>query len=328
MHRRMLVLGGLVVLVVLTAGLRLLVGSGSLGDPELAPVLLRMRGVQAGIAALAGAALAVAGALVQALFRNPLADPGVLGIGAAAMLGGQLALLAGAASGLLASATFASELLVPLGSLAGGLAALLALLGVHRRLGEGLGVLLAGVVLGMACGAASSLLVAWSQGDWQLARALLGLGMGDISGKGALQLWLATPLVLAGLFAACGQARGCDLLLSGDDEARALGLETARLRCWLVLWCALLVAAAVAIGGVLPFVGLIVPHLLRPLLGVSHRTLLPAAALGGAALAVSADVLAQVLHPRGVLPLGAVCAALGAPVFIALLLRRGAGAWR
>lgn len=311
------------ILVAVAAG-RLLVGAGSLADAQLSATFLALRGTQVGVAALAGAALAVAGCLAQALFRNPLAEPGVLGISAGAMLGAQLCLLALARFG----SSLPAELVLPAGCGAGALLVLMLLLTVQARLGEGLSVLLAGVVAGLACGAVSGLLLAWTGSDWQLARAMARLGQGDISGKGLAHLALAAPLVLASLLAACNHARGCDLLLSGSEEAQALGLEVATTRRWLVIWCAVLVAAAAVIGGSLPFVGLVVPHLLRGWVGVGHRRLLPLAALGGAALAIAADLLAQLLHPNGVLPLGAVCGALGAPVFVALLLRRGYGALR
>lgn len=293
--------------------------------------LLHLRGLRTAAAALAGAALAVAGVLVQGLFRNPLASPDVVGTTAGATLGGQLALVGHAALAGLLPAWLAPELVLPLGCLAGAAAALALLLAVAGRGGSGLvAVLLAGCIITVLVGACSGLLASLCAGHWELVRALNAFAFGGVDGKGPAHLALAAPLVAAGVLAAWAWGRTGDVLLSGEEEAAALGVDTAAARRWLLAWTALLAAAAVAVGGALSFIGLVVPHLLRPVVGVPHRRLVPAAALAGAALLIGCDVVARMvplsarlLGLPGVseLPLGVVTGLVGGPVFLALLVR-------
>ena len=156
---------------------------------------------------------------------------------------------------------------------------------------------------------------------WELARAMLDFALGDVSGVGIARVVLAAPLVLFGLVAGYFWAPTLDLMLSGEEEAAALGVEVRQVRVACVLWAGILTAAAVSIGGQVGFVGLIVPHALRPLLGVSHRKLLPAAALLGGTFVAACAVLTRALPTRSEMPLGVVTGLIGAPLFLVLLLR-------
>lgn len=310
----------LALLLALGAGLGLVLGHGSLDGPA-AGTLLGLRGWRIVAAALAGAALAVGGVLMQGLFRNPLASPDVLGTTAGATLGGQLALAGHAALLGWTGAALPAELLLPLGCLAGAAGALGILLAFGERAPGLVALLIVGFLLAAFCGSLSTLLTSLARGDWELARALQGFGLGGVDGKGAAHAALAAPLVVIGIAAAWGWGRPLDLLLSGEEEAAALGVDVAAARRWTLVWTAVLASAAVALGGGAVFVGLIVPHVLRRLLGAGHRTLVPAAALGGAAFLVWCDDLARSLPLGGEVPLTVVTGLLGAPLFAVLFIR-------
>lgn len=324
----MILLSTLIAALAVSVVLSLGVGAGGIGmDAAVAD----LRWLRTGAAALAGAALAVAGVLVQGLFRNPLASPDVIGTTAGATLGGQLAMVAHAALLGVLPAWLAPELLLPAGCLAGAAAALALLLVAAGRSGASVvSVLLTGFIIMAMVGALSGLLSSLAAGRWELARALTFFGLGGVDGKGPAHLALAAPLVGAGILAAWAWGRTCDVLLAGEDESRAMGVDTAVARRWLLAWTALLAAAAVAVGGALSFVGLVVPHALRPFAGVEHRRLVPAAALGGAAFLILCDVVARGapllaarigLEGAGELPLGVVTGLIGGPVFLVLLIR-------
>ena len=313
---------GLVLALVAACALSLCVGQGDLHDASLRQALLELRAQRLSAALLAGAALAVAGVLVQGLFRNPLASPSVLGTSSGASLGGRLALLGFQfvlASGKLPGVP--PDVGVPLGSVLGALAALGLLLLVSRVRDDLVVLLLTGFLLSSLFASLEAFIVSLAQERWELSRALLSFALGDVSGVGSRQLLLAAPLVVVGCLLGWSWASPLDLMLSGEDEARSLGVELPALRRWVVIWTAVLTAAAVSLGGNVGFVGLIVPHALRPLFGVLHRRLLPAAALGGATFVVLCDVLCRVLPGRSEIPLGVVTGLIGAPTFLWLLLQ-------
>jgi iron complex transport system permease protein len=298
-----LVYAGLIAAVVAAAVLSLAVGHGDLSDPGLRDAFLRLRAQRLGGAFLAGTALAVAGVLVQGLFRNPLASPSVIGTSAGASLGGRLALLGtqwALASGLLPA--LPPEVLLPAGCILGALGALAALFVVAEVRDDLVVLLLTGFLL-------SALFIS------------LEGSLGDVSGVGQRQLAMALPLVLVGSALAWTWAAPLDLMLTGEEEARSLGAEVSAIRRWVVVWTAILTAAAVSLGGNVGFVGLVVPHALRPLVGLSHRRLIPAAALGGGFFVVCCDVLCRVLPGRSEVPLGVITGLVGAPTFLWLLLR-------
>ena len=313
---------GLGLLLVLVAIASLLVGAGDLSDGRLTSTFLELRATRFAAAFLAGSALAVGGVIVQGLFRNPLAEPSILGTTAGASLGGKIAMLSFQvlAGGAVAGA-IGPEMLLPFGCVIGACAALAILLLVQRTGDDVVVLLLTGFLLSSLFVALGGLVTSLAMERWELARAMLDFALGDVSGVGIARVMLATPLVVFGLIAGYLWAPTLDLMLSGEEEAAALGVEVREVRIACVLWAAILTAAAVSIGGQVGFVGLIVPHALRPLLGVSHRKLLPAAALLGGTFVAACDVLTRALPTRAEMPLGVVTGLIGAPLFLVLLLR-------
>ncbi|MEM8709609.1 MAG: iron ABC transporter permease [Planctomycetota bacterium] len=307
----------------------LFVGAGSLDDADLATTFLRLRAGRLATAFLAGAALGTAGVLVQGLFRNPLASPSVIGTTAGASFGGTVALVlgetlsAGAAASTLGSTLggVARELWLPLGCLGGALFGLCVLLVVTSRYPSGLVLLLTGFILSSLFLSATSLLSSIAQESWALGRAVVAFMLGGVDAKGAHHVALAAPLVVGGVIAAVGFRRHLDLLLSGEEEAASLGVDVRRVRRWVIIWAAALTAAAVSIGGSVSFVGLVVPHALRPFVGHGHGHLIPASFFGGGVFLICADVLARLAPTQGELPLGVVTGFVGAPLFLWLLLR-------
>jgi iron complex transport system permease protein len=312
----------LVAALVLLSVASLSVGAGNLGDAGLRSTLLILRASRLGSALLVGGALAVAGVVVQGLFRNPLADVSVLGTSAGAVLGGQTALLL---SELLLAGRGARmvppDFVLPLGCLAGALLSLALVLGLVRRSSDILSLVLTGFLLSSLFLSLGSLLTSVAQERWELGRAVVAFTLGGLTGAGPRHVALAVPLVFAGIVAAWFWAKPLDLLLCGDEEAASLGVDVAQVRRCCILWVAVLAAGAVAIGGNIGFVGLLVPHALRPVLGVDHRRLIPVAALGGAVFVAFCDLAVRMLPARGEIPLGVVTGLVGAPVFLALLTR-------
>jgi iron complex transport system permease protein len=315
----------LMLLVVASAGtfsLSLLAGSADLANDALLQPILTLRAARGLVAYLAGAALAVGGVLAQGLFRNPLASPDVIGTSAGASFFGKLSLFAFQAALVDASATsVAPELLLPLGCLLGALLALAILFALARRTPDTVALLLVGFLLSSLFLSLGSLITSMAEESWELGRALISFALGSVSGAGPRQVAIIAPITIVGTLAAISWARPLDLLLSGDDEARVLGLDVRRTRRWAIAWIALLTAGAVAVGGNLSFVGLIVPHGLRRFVGATHGALVPAAALGGGTFVLACDVLARSLPARTEVPLGVVTGLVGAPVFLLLLLR-------
>lgn len=282
-------------------------------DPLQMKILLELRLPRVVVALLMGAALGVAGTILQGVFRNPLADPYVLGTSSGAALAAAFGLLAGQGSatwqvpGLaLAGALLTSAVVVALGRDAWGVRA--------ERL------LLAGVGIGFFLSAILMLVMTLAQADG-VKRALLWMA-GDLAGADwALVPW-AGLLMLLGFLLALLRGRALNALALGDEVAYGLGLEPGRERMLLVLAAALLTAAAVALGGIVGFVGLMVPHGVRVLVGADARRVLPLAALGGGMLLCLADTLGRSLLPPIELPAGVVTALIGAPWFL-VMLRRG-----
>lgn len=307
----------LMALLALT-GLSLLVGVGDLSDATWGCTFLKLRGLRILAACLVGSGLAIAGVVMQGLFRNPLADPGVIGTSAGAVLGGMLTVLISFLVG--SGGWFSPVILLPIGCVGGGLLSLWLVLLVAKRSSDNLSVLLAGVVLGMLFASVGAALNAWAQRDYDLARSLMAFSFGSIDAKGLEHLLLATPLVLGGVWASWRWAPCLDVLLSGEEEAASLGVDLARSRRWLIVWATLPVAGAVAVGGGIAFVGLVVPHLLRGLVGPLHRGLLPCAAIGGAIFVLACDVLARSLPTQGEIPLGVISGLIGAPLFLYLMV--------
>jgi iron complex transport system permease protein len=307
---------------VVALALNLLTGPSSLQEEELVRALLSLRAARGLTAYLVGSALAVAGVLAQGLFRNPLASPDLLGTSAGASFAGKLSmLLLSAAFGPGSAGGLAPEAWLPIGCLLGALAALSILLALARRAPDAVVLLLAGFLLSSLFLGLGSFVTSLAQESWELGRAVIAFALGSVTGAGPRQVATIAPIALVGTGAALAWSRPLDLLLSGEEEARVLGLDVARARRWIIVWVALLTAGAVSVGGNLGFVGLVVPHGLRRFVGVAHRRLVPAAALGGGLFVLACDMVARALPSRTEIPLGVITDLIGAPLFLVLVLR-------
>ena len=267
------------------------------------------------LAAVVGGGLAVVGATLQSVFRNPLADSGLLGVGAGAALGAVAAVRLG-----WAGSTF---LALPLAAFVGAMAAVLALYALSQALGGGTlhGLLLTGISVSALAAAGTSMLLVATE-EFRVKTVLFWLA-GGLEGRGWVHLRIAGVVIVAGCAALLAASRVLDVLSLGDEEAAALGMAVHPSRLLLLLLAALVAGAATAAAGSVPFVGLVAPHALRPVVGARGRHLLPAAFLGGALLVVLADLATRVVSDRVDLPLGSVTAFVGAPYFL-LALRSGA----
>ncbi|WP_232033865.1 FecCD family ABC transporter permease [Achromobacter insolitus] len=272
-------------------------------------VLIDIRLPRVLFALVAGAALAVSGASMQALFRNPLAEPGLIGISAGGALGavGAIVLTSGG-FWILAPAAFAGSLLATFCAYALG-----------RRVPGVAGLLLAGIAINAVAGSLIGLFT-FVANDAQL-RDLTFWSMGSLAGASWTLLAFLGPWVLLMSLWLMGQWRVMNALLLGEREAQHLGYALKRVRAQLVLACALMIGPLVAATGGIAFVGLVVPHLVRMTLGANHRWLLPACVLGGALALVLADWLSRVAVVPAELPIGLVTSLVGGPFFLWLLAR-------
>ena len=275
-----------------------------------------IRTPRAAVAALAGAALAVAGAQLQGLFRNPLADPNVIGVSAGAALGAVIAFAT--------DLTTQSSFWLPLLSFIGALAALFTVYSIATRGGRTpiATLLLAGIALGALLSALSSLLISLSFVNFQVATEILFWMMGGLDSRRWVHVWICLPFVAIGLMVALWFTRDLDLMLLGEETSASLGVEVETVKRVILVTAALLTGAAVSVSGMIAFVGLVVPHFIRLILGPSHRVLIPASALTGAVFLIACDILARTVHPPLEIRLGVVTAAFGAPFFLYLLRRR------
>lgn len=280
---------------------------------------IRMPRILLGV--MVGSALAVSGAALQGMFRNPLADPGLIGVSNGAALGAVLAL--GLGIELLGRWT------TPIFAFVGGV--LFALLGyaLARQNGrtEVVTLILAGIALNTFAGAGTAL-VTFIANDAQL-RAIIFWSMGSLGGATWSSVAAAAPFVIAGLVASFWWRKPLNLMTLGEREARHLGVATERVRFLVIVFTALMTGATVAMAGVIGFVGLIVPHVIRLISGPNHKVLLPASALGGAILVVLADLIARTAISPLELPLGVLTAFIGGPFLLILMLktRRAEGGW-
>jgi iron complex transport system permease protein len=277
-------------------------------------ILLTLRLPRAVAAGCVGAALAVAGALFQGLLRNPLADPYVVGTSGGAALGAVLGMLLGARLGFAA---------VPACAFAGALLATLLVISLAGTAGRlpVVSVLLAGfVVSSLLAYVVSFLLVISERLQLQLPQVYSWL-LGGVAVTGWSQVAVVGPLVCAGLLASAGLARSLNAFSLGEEGAARVGVEVEREKKRILVLGALLSGAAVSLSGLVGFVGLIIPHLVRLLCGPDHRLLLPASALAGAAFLILADLLARTLLAPAELPIGILTAFLGGPFFLWLLRR-------
>lgn len=287
-------------------------GAGDMGSQLL--VTWRLPRVLA--AAMVGALLGLGGAIFQGVFRNPLAEPYLLGASGGAAIGATVALLV--PMGLPGGPALA------IFSFLGALGATWLVLGAAGMQGrpDTAGLLLAGVAVAAMLGAIRSFLMLALSDDTVNLQVVLSWTLGGVQTPDGPGLILLALLVAGGLAVSWPLSRGLDLLGLGDDQAFAFGLDPARFERRAVLVGAAIVAAAVAFGGLVAFVGLIAPHIARWLVGPRHRVLLPASALIGAALVAVCDGVARAALPPAEIPLGLVTAMIGGPFFLLLLMRR------
>lgn len=293
----------------------LLIGPTGLGVPEGEAgriVLSEIRLPRAILGFLVGGSLGLSGAVLQGYLRNPLAEPGLLGVTGGASLGAVIAIHTGL------SATFAVAL--PLGGLLGAMAATLALLALAGERSGALTLILAGVAISAIAAALTALALNLTSNPFASVEIMFWM-MGSLTDRSLVHVYLAAPLILVGCAMLVGTGRALDALALGEEAAENLGADLRRLRFRIVAGIALGVGAATAVAGAIGFVGLIVPHLLRPLVGHEPRRLLLPSFFGGAFLVLLADVVLRVLSPAGDLRLGVVTALAGAPFFLWLVLR-------
>lgn len=273
------------------------------------------------LALVVGASLSVGGVLMQGVFGNPLAEPGVIGVSS------------GAAVGACAVIVFGFAALGPwtlvVAAFIGGLIATLLAYRTARRGGrtEVVTLVLTGVAINAVCGAIVALLV--FLGDTASREEIIFWQLGSLNGARWSEVAIVAPIAIIGTVLALRLARQLDLLSLGERPAGHLGVDVERLRRTAIVLVAVLTSAAVAFGGIISFVGLVVPHLIRMVLGPGHRWLLLVSAVGGAVLLLAADLLARTLVAYAELPIGMLTALVGGPFFFWLIRRtsRGAGGW-
>lgn len=294
----------------------LLVGPSGVGFPNgghaAGLIFMEIRLPRAILGALIGGALGLAGAVLQGYLRNPLAEPGLLGISGGAALGAVIAIHSGA------SAIFA--LALPLGGLAGAALAAIAIMLLAGTRSGPLTLILAGVAISSLVGALTTLALNLSRNPFASVEMLFWL-LGSLSDRSLAHVWLAAPLIIAGSALLLTTGRALDALTLGDEAAQNLGVNPTSLRNRIVAGTALSVGAATAVSGTIGFVGLVVPHLLRPIVGHEPRRLLPASIFGGAALVLTADVALRFFAPLSEIRLGVVTALVGAPFFLWLVIK-------
>lgn len=296
------------------------------GEPSRATwstILLNFRLPKALTAVLAGAALSASGLLMQTLFRNPLADPFVLGISSGASLGVALVVLVTGVSGtsLLTGLDFLGDLSLIAAASIGSALVLLLVMWVSRRIQSVTTLLIIGLMFGYATSALVSIMMHFSVAD--RIYTYVNWTFGSFGGVAWGQMGVFAAILLVGLLLAYLLAKPLNALLLGEAYARSMGLNVRRARLWLILAASVLAGVVTAFCGPIGFLGVAVPHLCRALLGTSdHRVLLPAVILLGAALALVADVIAQMPGSQTVLPLNAITALFGAPVVIWVIMQR------
>lgn len=323
--RRLRWLGaGLAALTVVLAGASLVVGPAAIpldlairdllagGDSPAAVIFAEIRLPRALLGLMVGAVLGLSGAALQGLLRNPLAEPGVIGVSGSAGFGAVVVFYTGLAGTM--------PLALPAGGMTGALLAVVLLYILAGRDAGMLTLVLAGIALNSFAGALTALALNLSPNPFAIAEIVFWL-LGSLADRSLHHVAVAAPFMAVGSVMLLLGSRGLDALALGEDTARSMGFDLGRLRMLVILGTALAVGAAVSVSGAIGFVGLVVPHLLRPLAGHQPSRLLPLSALGGAALILAADIGVRVLGGTQELKLGVVTALLGAPFFLGLVLR-------
>ncbi|ODU28545.1 iron ABC transporter permease [Sphingopyxis sp. SCN 67-31] len=291
---------------------RLFAAASGRGDHVATVILFDLRLPRLLVGLAVGAMLGLAGAALQGYLRNPLAEPSVLGTSNAAALGAVAALYFGLAN--------LHPAALPLLSIAGALLSLALLFALAGRSESPLTLILAGIAVGTLAGAGISLALNLSPNPFAAMEIMTWL-MGSLENRSFGHLWAALPCIGAGMALLLWNGRALDALTLGEDGAQALGVDLARTRLRLLLGTAIGVGGAVAVSGAIGFVGLIVPHLIRPLTDRSPSAILLPSAIGGAALLTLADLAVRLIDTTSELKLGVVTAFLGVPVFLFHLMR-------
>lgn len=279
------------------------------------------------LAWIVGAGLAISGAAMQGLFRNPLADPSIIGVTSGASLGASIAVVI-IGSSISASEQWGGLSILVLGAFVGGLLAVLTVYRLSTGSSDHFSssstsvatMLLVGIAITALAGAGNSLLAYMS--DNETMRRISLWNMGGLDAASQPRVILAACIIVPAVFLLMRFSRQLDAMLLGESEARHLGVDVQRIKWSLVVIVAFAVASSVALAGVIGFVGLVVPHMLRMVIGPGHRRLLPYSALAGGLMLVAADIVARVILSPAEMPVGVITAILGAPLFIILLRQR------
>ncbi|WP_447891662.1 FecCD family ABC transporter permease [Pseudomonas atacamensis] len=290
-------------------------GAGYVLDPIDEGIVWNYRLTRALVAAACGAGLATCGVILQSLLRNPLADPYLLGISAGASTGAVMVALLGVGAGAIS---------LSVGAFAGAVTAFVLVILLARVSGSASGtgqIILAGIAGSQLFNALTAFLITRSASSEQ-ARGIMFWLLGNLGGVRWPSVWLAVPVALLGLVVCLWHRRALDAFTFGADSAASLGIAVRRVQILLIGCAALVTAVMVSIVGSIGFVGLVIPHAARLLLGTGHARLLPASALAGAVFLIAADVLSRTLIKGQVIPVGVITALVGAPVFALILVGR------
>ena len=302
----------------------LLIGPAGIGPGESLAALVRgdggpltlvMREIRlprALLAVMIGASLGMSGAALQGYLRNPLAEPGLIGVSGSAALGAVLAIQTGLAA--------AMALALPLMALAGALLGTLLVMALAGARGASLTLILAGIAVSSLAAALTSLVLNLSPNPFAASEIVFWM-MGSLADRAMTHVWLALPVMAVGWALLAGLGRGLDALTLGEDAAQAMGVGLDGVRRRLVLGTACVVGAGTAVAGAIGFVGLVVPHVLRPAVGARPSRLIRASGLGGAAMVLAADIAVRLVLPERDLKLGVLTALVGAPLFLHLILK-------
>jgi len=297
------------------AGLRLGPSIAALfgdGDEMMGLVMREIRLPRAILGLAVGAALGISGAALQGFLRNPLAEPGLIGTSASAALGAVVAIHTGLA------AAFPPAL--PLAALTGALVSVALVLVLAGPRAATLSLILSGIAISALAGAATSLALNLSPNPFA-ANEIVFWMMGSLADRSMLHVWIALPVMALGLALLLPTAGALDALTLGEDAGASMGVDLGRLRLLLVGGTAALVGGATAVAGSIGFVGLVAPHVLRRAVGSRPSRLLPASALGGAAMVLGADIAVRLIMPDRDLKLGVLTALVGAPFFLHLIVK-------
>lgn len=322
--RYRLVLAVLAILATILFLLSLTVGPAGLGFADSIAALfsdkagaieLIMREIRlprALLGLMVGATLGLSGAALQGYLRNPLAEPGLIGVSASASLGAVIAIYSGLA--------IVFPLALPLSALAAAVLAVVVVQALAGLRGSTLTIILAGVAVSSFAGAMTSLALNLSPNPFAALEIMFWM-LGSLTDRSMTHVWLALPFMLVGWAMLAALGRALDALTLGNETAASMGIDMRRVQLLAVFGTAASVGAATAVSGAIGFVGLVVPHMLRPLVGSRPSRLLPASALAGACMLLAADILVRIIAPGRDLKLGVLTAIVGAPFFLWLVYR-------